>query len=347
MSGAQPESFIPTAGRLDRALRSLQEYYPARTVHDCRHALARMYGHADWDELQSAMQAAGSASPVDDDVPREVVGARFQLQYDAILASLAGVTDQAMLAAQDLDQELLGAGCESISRRYDPVFNEKRLRRARYAWTLLYARHVILQVRATAGQEAHIPENRDDIDFSFRVDLLPRALESWLAHHRPLLRHWGERIGRIEVQQHAATDLLRFSYSWGEACLECSVEIPKPLQIYPVALSARWFGWVACSRMPRLQGAFAALRSDASAADERGRASTLISEAISEEEARFILAQPREDFRSHSASAREQHIHAGYALVRRWVSESATRNTVREIMTREVWSPLSPAMPGG
>ena len=345
MSGAQ--TVVPTGAQLDRTLRSLQEYYPQRTGDEIRHTVAKMYGYAEWDALQSAMQCTEAPSAADEEVAREVANARFQQQYDAILAGLAGIDDEVMLAAQALDQELLAVDRGSISGRYDPSCNEKRLRRARYAWNLLYARHVVLDIKPAARGAAEILPDREDIDLSFRIDLLPRALQSWLAHHRPLLRGWGERIGRIPVRQHAPTDLLAFSYAWGEACLECAVEIPKPLQLYPIVLGAKWYGWVACARIPRLQSAFAALRSDASSEEERGRARSVIAEAIREEEARFILTQPREDFRGHSASAREQHIHAGYALVRRWLSEAATRSTVREIVTRNVWAGLSPALPGG
>lgn len=347
MSGAQPASFVPTGAQLERTLRSLPDYYPRRTIDEVRHTVARMYGLADWAELESALRWTETPSPVDEDSAREVANARFQQQYDAILAGLAGINDEVMLAAQALDQELLGVARDSITGRYDPAYNEKRLQRARYAWNLLYARHVVLDVRPTARCAAEIAADREDIELSFRVDLLPRALQSWLVHHRPLLRGWGERIGRMTVRQHAPTDLLAFSYAWGEACLKCTVEIPKPLQVYPIALSAKWYGWLACARIPRLQNAFAELHSDASREDERQRARSAIAEAIQEEEARFILAQPREDFRGHSASAREQHIHAGYAMVRRWVSEAATCSTVREIMSRSVPSMLAPAIPGG
>jgi hypothetical protein len=343
----QPAPFIPTGAQLDRTLRSLQEYYPQRADGVVRDTVARMYGHAEWSALQSAMQCGESPGAVDEEVAREVANARFQRQYDAILAGLADITDAVMLAAQALDQELLAVNRDSISGRYDPACNEKRLQRARYAWNLLYARHVVLDVKPAARNAAEFAPDREDIDLSFRVDLLPRALQSWLAHHRPLLRHWGERIGQMTVRQHAPTDLLAFSYAWGEACLECAVEIPRPLQVYPIALSAKWYGWIACTRIPRLQNAFAELRSDASSEEERGRARGAIAEAIQEEEARFLLAQPREDFRGHSASAREQHIHAGYALVRRWMSEAATRSTVREIVGRNAWTGLSPALPGG
>jgi hypothetical protein len=346
VSDGQP-AFIPTSAQLERTLRALQACYPRCTLDECRNAVAAMYGHADWQQLPSAVQSAHEASPCDEEMPREVVNARFQQQYDGVVAGLGCITDETMLAAQALDQELLAVDRESITGRYDPAFNGKRLQRAHYAWNLLYARHVVLDVRPTAQEAARIPLDREDIDLSFRIDLLPRALRAWIAHHRPLLREWGERVGRIEVRQHAPTDLLRFSYCWGEACLECAVDIPKPLQIYPIALSAKWFGWIACSRMPRLQNAFAELRSDAGSEAERRSADNTISEAIREEEARFILAQPREDFRGHSASAREQHIHAGYALVRRWISEAATRSTVRGIMSRSTWTPLSPALPGG
>ena len=339
--------FTPNPAHLERVFRLLQHYYPKRSPLECRLALARMYGHEDWEALQAVIRYAGAASAFDEDVAPEIVGARFQQQYDMVLAILAGISDESMLAAQTLDQEVFAVDRESISKRYHPAFNEKRLERARCAHALAYARQTVLEIRPTAKASPDVPPDRDDIDLSYRVDLLPRGLMSWLAHHRPLLRSWGERIGQMEVHQHVGTSLLKFAHAWGEACLDCAVEIPKPLQLYPIVLSAKWFAWIACSRMPRLQSAFAVLHADASSDEQRARASAVIAEATLEEEARFILTQPREDFRSHSASAREQHIHAGYALVRCWMNEAATRSTVRGIMSRSVLPVLSPAMPAG
>jgi hypothetical protein len=130
-------------------------------------------------------------------------------------------------------------------------------------------------------------------------------------------------------------------------CLDCTVDIPKPLQIYPVALCAKWFAWITCSRAPDLQRALVLLGASGAADGQRKRAEKLVTDAIRDEEARFLLAQPREDFRSHSPSAREQHINAGYAIVRRAMSDAASKSTVKEIMTRTFWPALSPAMRGG
>lgn len=339
--------FTPTMAHVERTVRLLQQYYPKKTPADCREALTRMYGHPDWGALQSAIQGGEAASGFDETVAPEVVGARFQQHYDIALVCLAGMTDESMLAAQELDQEVLSSEAASISKRYHPTFNEKRLERARYAWKLSYARHAILEIRPTARQAVDIPKDRDDIELSFRVDLLPRALKAWLSHHRPLLMDWGERIGQMRVRQHAATELLDFSYRWGEVCLHHAVDIPKPLQMYPVALCAKWFAWIACSRAPHLQPALALLGAPGAAEAERRRAEKLVTDAIHEEEARFILAQPREDFRSHSPSAREQQVNAGFAIVRRCMSDAATASTVSGIMTRTFWPALSPAMRGG
>jgi hypothetical protein len=347
LSGDDIARFTPHLPHAERVLHLLQGYYRERTTEECRNALAIMYGHEHWDALETVMHGAETATAFDEDVGIHVVGARFQQQYDAVLTRLAGITDESMVAAQALDQEVFAVDAASINRRYRPEFNEKRLERARFARSLAYARQVVLQIRPSAKESAVIPPDRDDVNLSYRIDLVPRALNSWLAHHRPLLRPWGERIGAMEVRQHATTDLLNLSYTWGEACLDAPAEIPKPLQLYPIVLSAKWYAWVACSRMLRLQGAFAVLRMEQAAEAERRRASTAIAEAMQEEEARFILAQPREDFRSHSASAREQHIHAGYALVRRWMDEAATRRTVRHIMSRSDFPAFSPAASGG
>ena len=346
MSVAGEARFIPSPAHLERVLSLLQHYYPRQEAHRCRLAVARMYGHEGWSELQSAM-SEGSTSPCDDGLPRETVAARYQQQLDNVLAVLAGVTDESMIAAQALDQEVFTVDRDAIGKRYHPAFNEKRLERARLALQLAYARQAVLDIRPTARERAAIAPDRDDIDLSYRVDLLPRALKSWLAHHRPLLRTWGERIGEMTVRQHAGVDLLNFSFCWGEACLDCPAEIPKPLQLYPIALSAKWFAWVTCARIPRLEGAFAVLRAERSREEERQRADRLITDALQEEEVRFILAQPCEDFRTHSVSAREQHIHAGFAMVRRWMSEAASRSTVRDIMSRGIAPALSPAIPGG
>lgn len=338
--------FTPPLAHGEQTARLLQRYYPHQSASECRQALARMYGHPDWESLECAIRQGELASAFDEKVAPEVVGARFQQHYDIALECLAGMTDESMLAAQELDQEVLSTENASIGRRYHPTFNEKCLQRARYAWNLSHARHAILEIRPSARQAFDIPKDRDDIELSFRVDLLPRALRAWLSHHRPLLMEWGERIGQMQVRQHAATDLLNFSFHWGEVCLYHAVDIPKALQIYPVALCAKWFAWLACSRAPHLQPALSTLGASGVAEAERRRAEKRVTDAIHEEEARFILAQPRADFRSHSASAREQQVHAGFAVVRRCMSDAATQSTVKQIMTRTFWPALSPAMRG-
>ncbi len=338
--------FTPTMDQAERIVRLLHNYYSQRTPGECREALARMYGHPDWENLQLAAQSGEATGDFDESAAPEVASARFQQQYDMVLVHLAGMTDDVMLAAQELDQEVLSSGADSISKRYHPAFNHKRLQRARYAWNLAYARHAILEARPTGREAADIPKDRDDIELSFRVDLLPRALKAWLCHHRPVLRDWGAQVGQMRVRQHCATDLLKFSFFWGEFCLQDAVDIPLGLQLYPLALCAKWFAWLTCSKAPHLQSALAML--GASGVDEarRSRAEKTVVDAIHEEEARFILAQPREDFRSYTPSAREQQMKAGYAIVKRCMTDAATECTVKEILTRTVWPTLSPAMPG-
>lgn len=339
--------FTPAMEHAERAVRLLHGYYPERALGECREALARMYGHSDWGSLQLAVQGNETAGDFDENEAPEVVTARFQRHYDVALAHLAGVTDERMRAAQELDQEVLLTGADAIGKRYHPAFNQKRLERARYAFNLAYARHVILEIRPTGRQAADIPKDRYDIELGFRVDLLPRALKAWLSHHRPLLREWADRIGAMRVRQHAATDLLNFSFNWGELCLYHGVDIPQGLQIYPLALCAKWFSWLICSKAPPLQSALAMLGTSGADEAERRRAEKVVTDAIHEEEVRFILAQPREDFRSLSPSAREQQMNAGFATVRRCMSDAATEYTVEEIMTRAFWPELSPAMRGG
>ena len=298
--------FTPTMGHAERTVRLLQDHYPKKTPGECQEALARMYGHCDWESLQRAGRSADASSDFDESEAPEVASARFQQQYEMALAHLAGMTDEMMLAAQELDQEVLSSGADSISKRYHSAFNQKRLERARYAHHLAYARHVILEIRPTGREAADIPKDRDDIELSFRVDLLPRALKAWFSHHRPLQRDWADRVGQMRVRQHCATDLLKFSFCWGEFCLHDAVDIPLGLQLFPLALCAKWFAWLTCSKAPRLQSALAVLA--ASRADEarRRRAEKAVTDAIHDEEMRFILAQPREDFRSFSPSARER-----------------------------------------
>ncbi|MGE5522500.1 MAG: hypothetical protein ACM3SS_02210, partial [Rhodospirillaceae bacterium] len=206
------------------------------------------------------------------------------------------------------------------------------------------AQQVIAEVRPTGREPLVIPRDDDELELGLRVDLLPRALKSWLAHHRPLLERWSSMMGGLRVRQRCPADLLDFSFAWGELCLLHGTDIPKALQIYPIALCAQWYAWLWCLTAPSLTSHLAVL-DDSSADDEqRSRARRTVQAALREEEARFLLAQPREDFRSLSPSAREQQMHAGYAIVRRYMSDAAAERTIKTILAKPSALAASPLL---
>jgi hypothetical protein len=150
------------------------------------------------------------------------------------------------------------------------------------------------------------------------VELLPATLKSWLEHHRPHLERWADMIGELRVQQRGATGLLAFAAAWGEFTLAHGAEIPRGLQVYPGALCARWYAWQRCAR--------SSLPPHEAAAD---RSPPALHAAIREAEERFLLGQPREDFRALSPSAREQQMRAGHTAVRRCMLDTAARQAAR------------------
>lgn len=152
--------FTPVPAHAERILGMLRRYYPRHTEETCRQALAAMYGHESWSTLEAAAGSTGTGSAYDEEVEIEVVGARFQQQLDVVFARLGGISDEAMVAAQELDQEVFAVDRDSISRRYRPEFNGKRIERARYACGLAYARQVVLQMRPTARESVPIPADR-------------------------------------------------------------------------------------------------------------------------------------------------------------------------------------------
>jgi hypothetical protein len=334
----------PSIAHAERAAHLMNERYRRRTAAECRHALARMYGHAGWDALCAALAGGAAASAFDEEADDETVAGRRERQRDVALVWLAGVDESAAREARELDAALLTHASHSISQRYDPLYNGKRLERARYAYNLAYAAQVIDEVRPTAREGLDIPRDDDGVELPLRVDLLPRALKSWLCHHRPLLERWAGMIGGMRVRQRCPAELLDFSFAWGELCLQHGVNIPKALQIYPVSLCAQWYAWLACVQSPQLQHDLARLDDERADEGVRFRARAKVRAAIQEEEARFLLMQPREDFRFLSPSARQQQMHAGHAAVKRYMSEAATEHTIKTILAKPSWLSLPPLL---
>lgn len=334
----------PTIGHAERVVHRLLERYRRRNASEGQHAVARMYGHASWPLLQAAVAAGAATSLFDEEETGDVVRARRERQRDVVLVWLAGVDEETARAARTLDHALLARGPHTISQRYDPQYNRKRLDRARYVHNLAYAHHVVEEIRPTSRGAADIPRDDDELELGLRVNLLPRALKSWLAHHRPLLERWSGIIGNLRVRQRCPTELLDLSFAWGELCLLHGADIPKALQVYPIALCAQWYGWLACLEAPALKVELAVLEDSRSSEAERRRAQQAVQQAIRCEEARFLLAQPREDFRLLSPAARRQQIQAGHAVLRRYMADAAAEQTIKTILEKPSWLSLSPLL---
>jgi len=331
-TGVHAASYTPFD--MDAAARMadvLRHYYPHRTRDECRAAVAHMYGHADWCGLEAKV-VRGPASRYDEDEPRDVVESRCRLQYESALACLAGVTDETKTAAARLEEEMATSAGASIGRRYDPMQIGRRIARARFAYDLVYAAYAVLEVRPTARERLPIADNDEAVPLTQRVDLFPRALPEWLRHHRPYLLPYAKRIAELRVRQHCVTDLMRFSFLWGELCAHHSASIPKPLQIYPVAACTQWLARVSPLHAGKAAGA--SVMSGLAPAAERLQRSVPTSVRPDEEATRFILAQPRDDLRLLSASAREQQMRAGHALLRRPMEDAASRPGVGVLCAR-------------
>lgn len=306
-------------GHAERLADELHARYRNKTMAMCQQIVAALLGHADWSTLQAAVAGGGPAGRPDEEVAADIVGARRSHQLSVAWRLLAGLDDEAQRDAARLDHELLG-GPPTLSQRYDPHYNEKRLRRARYAYDRLYAEWTVAELAPT-GRPVAIPEDDLDVDLVWRVELLPQTLRAWLEHHRPQLDRWAGMIGQLRVRQRCTTDLLAFAHAWGEFTLAHGADIPRGLQVYPVALCARWYAWQRCARASTLQ----IVGHDMPTARE----STGLHAAVREAEEYFLLGQPREDFRALSPSAREQQMRAGHTAVRRCMLDTAARHTLR------------------
>lgn len=329
--------FTPcSTGHVERIVRLLHEHYPQRTVDECRAALAGMYGCSSWEQFLAAAQR-DAPSRFDEDETRETVEARFRHHYRTLLAGLGGVTAEMTRAAGSLDEELLAPAKDSIIKRYDPAFHRKRAERAHHAYHVAYAREVLLVARPTARDRLAIAEDDEGVDLSLRVELLPNALGAWLGHHRPHLAASVRHATGLRVRQHAQADLLNFSLCWGEVCAFHAAEIPTALQIYPVALCAKWYAWNACMDTDRLAGGHAVPDVCTAYAQNYAQAQRAVSDPLMAMQLRFMLAQPREDFRLLSPSAREQQMRAGYVLVKRHLQDAAATHPVRGFFSKPAW----------
>ena len=164
-------------------------------------------------------------------------------------------------------------------------------------------------------------------------------------HQRPLLGSAARELGRQAVRQRAATDLIRFAFRWGELCLFHAMDIPQALQIYPIALCSKWYGWAAATARSDLESAFTMLQQENPTREEAAAAEKLIDRALHEEEARFVLAQPREDFRALSVSAKEQQMRAGYAILRHFMEDAASESTIKHILAKPFFAAMAHSVP--
>ena len=317
-------------GHAERLAEALHARYRHKTMVACQHVVAALLGHDDWPSLQAAVAGGAPASRADDEVPVDVARARRHHQLDVACRLLAGLDDEAQREAARLDRELL-SGPPTLSQRHDPHYNEKRLRRARYAFERLHAEWTVDEIAPT-GRAVAIPEDDAEIDLIWRVELLPQTLRAWLEHHRPQFERWAGMIAQLRVRQRCLTELLAFAHAWGEFTIAHGVDIPRGLQVYPIALCARWYAWQRCARDSALQIVGHGMPTNRDAA--------ALHAAIREAEEYFLLGQPREDFRALSPSAREQQMRAGHTAVRRCMLDTAARHGLRP--APRTWLTIAP-----
>lgn len=332
---------LPALNHAERIVHALMLHYPAHTRAACEEAAAALCGYPAWVAMLNALQSDAPAGPYDEDLSSGAVMHRRTRQHQTLLSRLLGVTDAHHAMARRLDAEVLAQEHEPpLNKRYSASFHEKRLRRAAYAYHMAYARQVIEQVRPTARAGRTVPADIEDVDLSLRIDLLPRALSAWLGHNAARCLTGAGELHRIHIRQQATTDLLDFAFMWSELWMQREADIPRPLQIYPVVLCARWYAWATCARMSHLHDAIALIEGPDGIA--RRSAAATVQEALRAEEAAFLLTQPREEFRLLSAAAREEQIRTGAAMLRRHLATAARERTVCAILA----GPGSLAMPG-
>lgn len=315
---------------LERVVRLLDQYFPRRTASECRDYVALMYGHESWSVLETAAMC-GEPSTCDEDETAECVEARRRHQTRVALECFAGATEAAASAAARIEKDLAAAGGLSISRRHDPYWRRQRAERARYAYSVAYAKHAVLEIRPSARERLHIPPDDQGLHMSVRVELLPRTLMIWLEHQRPRLNGLADRIAASRVRQRSQCDLLNFAFLWGEACVSHPADIPEALQIYPLALCARWYGW---NMSTLLQSASEPPALTQRKAPEHDRAS----DPTLDDQHALLRAQPREDVAALSLPVRERQMAAGYSLLRQHMQDAAASQPICHFISKPAWS---------
>ena len=321
----------PTTGALERIVKLLGQYYPRCTTDECRESLASMYGYESWRALETAI--GSDACACDEDERDELVAARRDHQAHIALVHCGRVTKDDAAAAARIEKDLAAAGGISISRRHDPFWRRQRVERARYSYNATFARHAVDEIRPSARDRHAIPADDQGLHTSVRVELLPRALVIWLEHQRPRMGGLADRMAAMRVRQHSQCDLLNFAFAWGEACISHPTDIPEALQLYPLAVCAKWYGWNACA------GAM-----DAFPISERGLTghrkvptARLALDPTAEHQQMLLRAQPREDAAALSVAARERQIEAGYALLRPHIRDAAASQPICSFISKPAW----------
>jgi hypothetical protein len=321
-----------TAGALERMVKLLGQYYPRCTIVECRESLASMYGYDSWSMLETAA-TRGDPSAYDEDETDDRVTARRDHQTHVALMHCGGVTTEDASAAARIEKGLAAAGGVSISRRHDPFWRRQRVARARYAYNSAYARQAIDEIRPSARDRYAIPADDQGLHMSVRVELLPRALVIWLEHQRPRMGGLADRMAAMRMRQHSQCDLLNFAFVWGEACISHPTDIPEALQLYPLALCAKWYGWNACAgAMP----AFPVIQRRL-LGQQKVPTAVLALDPTVEHQQILLRAQPREDVAAVSVAVRERQMEAGYALLRPHINDAAASQPMCSFISKPAW----------
>lgn len=333
-------AYTPESGpALARVVSALHQHYPRRTVGECRELVALMFGYESWLLLETAAMC-GDASLPDDDETVQRVAARRSRQYRILLTHFGG-------GATPADAEQDGIGAEpshgfSIARRHDMHWRRQRIEHARCAYHLVYARHVIDEIKPSGRDGGTVAGDDDSLHLSLRVELLPRALMTWVEQQRPRLAGLAERMAGVQVRQHSQCDALNFAFLWGEACITHPTQIPEMIQAYPLALCAKWYAWNAAAQLVagHLSLAPSLMR------DGRLPLPPLLADPTLEYQRTLLRAQPREDLASLPAAIRERQVDAGYALLRPYLEQAAAASTPGPVHAPRLWGTAARALRG-
>lgn len=329
MRSAGEYAYTPESGEaLGRIVGLIREYYPNRSLTECRELLALMYGHASWLALATAA-ARGEPSLPDEEAPAARVIARRAHQYRVLLTHFGGITAAAEASAAQIDRELAAASPSSITLRHDPRWRRQRIERARCAFGVAYARHALEDIRPSARARRATPVDDESVHLSLRIELLPHALGHWIEQQRPRLAPVAAALAGRRVRQHAPCDLLDFAFLWGEACVRHPNEIPEPLQVYPLALCAKWYAWNGVAQF------VTGYLQEAAGGSPRPRlAAPGGLDPTAELQRELLRAQPREDLAEATPAARDRHIEAGYVHLRAALAEAAAARPVHHFIAR-------------